>query len=328
MAHTPKRCFIISPIGAEGSEMREHADLVREFIIEPAMAELGIYAYRSDHNLSAGRITEQMFGSLLADDMCIAVLTYQNPNVFYELAIAQSAGRPTVIMVEKGATVPFDLHDLRRIEYDFNPRAIRDKVYVNQLIDYVRAIEASDWSSEVPFGKGLSPLGSAQRAVQIYENVREFGGEDRWLDLVGEATSRFCSAGIAMYSLTSHRVRTAMSEKAKAGCEVRIMVMDPENPAFEAMINRDLGQIERIKVAIRQVQRSLDELNGAQPRIQGKLIRRGALHQQLALTDRSAAARLLCFSRSNSDVPVLHLQRPSAIADALDAEFDSLWQAN
>src|ERR1700733_6251718 len=140
MANTPRRCFIISPIGAEGSEIRDHADLVKEFIIDLAMSELGIYAYRSDHNLASGRITEQMFTSILSDDLCIAILTYHNPNVFYELAIAQSAGRPTVIMIEKGTVFPFDLHDVRRIEYDFNPRAIRDKVYVNQLIEQVRSI--------------------------------------------------------------------------------------------------------------------------------------------------------------------------------------------
>ena len=44
-----RRCFVISPIGAERSEVREHADDVFEFIIKPAMDQLGINAYRSDH---------------------------------------------------------------------------------------------------------------------------------------------------------------------------------------------------------------------------------------------------------------------------------------
>ena len=43
-----------------------------------------------------------MIGSILGDDLCIAVITGQNPNVFYELAIAQCAARPVIILVEKG----------------------------------------------------------------------------------------------------------------------------------------------------------------------------------------------------------------------------------
>ena len=84
-----KRCFVISPIGESGSPTREHADDVFEFIIKPAMDELGIQVYRADHSQQIGRITEQMFNSILEEDLCVAILTFFNPNVFYELAVAQ-----------------------------------------------------------------------------------------------------------------------------------------------------------------------------------------------------------------------------------------------
>ena len=123
-----KRCFVISPIGEPASAVREHADDVLEFIIKPAMDELGIHAYRADHSQQIGRITDQMFSSILNEDLCIAILTFHNPNVFYELAIAQSAARPVIILVEKGQTIPFDIRDLRAIEYDLKPRPLRDKI--------------------------------------------------------------------------------------------------------------------------------------------------------------------------------------------------------
>jgi hypothetical protein len=94
-----RRCFVISPIGEPGSPQREHADDVLEFIIKPAMDELGTAAYRADHSQQIGRITDHMITSILNDDLCIAVLTFHNPNVFYELAIAQSAARPVIIQV-------------------------------------------------------------------------------------------------------------------------------------------------------------------------------------------------------------------------------------
>ena len=36
---TPKKCFVISPIGPPDSEIREHADDVFEYIIKPAMPD-------------------------------------------------------------------------------------------------------------------------------------------------------------------------------------------------------------------------------------------------------------------------------------------------
>ena len=74
-----KRCFIISPIGPEGSEAREHANDVYDYIIRPAMEESGIQAFRSDHLLEPGKITEQMVREIIADDLCIAVLAGHNP---------------------------------------------------------------------------------------------------------------------------------------------------------------------------------------------------------------------------------------------------------
>src|SRR5437879_6327672 len=93
-----KKCFVISPIGKEGSEMREHADDVFTFIIQPAMEGCGIECYRGDHFREPGRISEQTFRAILNEDLCIAILTGYNPNVFYELAIAQFAERPVIVM--------------------------------------------------------------------------------------------------------------------------------------------------------------------------------------------------------------------------------------
>ena len=75
--------FRDQPDRRRGSPVREHADDVFEFIIKPAMDELAIHAYRSDHSQEIGRVTDQMIGSILGDDLCIAVITFQNPNVFY-----------------------------------------------------------------------------------------------------------------------------------------------------------------------------------------------------------------------------------------------------
>src|SRR5438874_637577 len=107
------RCFVISPIGVEGSPIRQHADDVFDYIVKPAAAEVGIAANRSDHLHEPGRITEQMFREIITSCCCVCVLTGHNPNVFYELAVAQSMGTPVIVLIERGEELPFDIRDLR-----------------------------------------------------------------------------------------------------------------------------------------------------------------------------------------------------------------------
>ena len=42
------KCFVISPIGDEASDVRKHADEVFKYIIAPVLAHFGIEAVRSD----------------------------------------------------------------------------------------------------------------------------------------------------------------------------------------------------------------------------------------------------------------------------------------
>ena len=147
-----KKCFIISPIGAEGSEIRKHAYNVFKYIIKPAMDQCGIKAYRADHLADAGKISTQMFNSIFKEDLCIAILSYHNPNVFYELAVAQAAAKPAIIMIRKGKSLPFDLQDLRCVYYDFDPEPLMEGMYVKELVKYIKSLEqALKVSSTPPF---------------------------------------------------------------------------------------------------------------------------------------------------------------------------------
>jgi hypothetical protein len=56
-----KTCFVISPIGVPGSDVREHADDVFDFIIKPAVEKAGYNVKRADHEARPGAITEQMY---------------------------------------------------------------------------------------------------------------------------------------------------------------------------------------------------------------------------------------------------------------------------
>jgi hypothetical protein len=140
-----KDCFVISPIGAEGTRLRKHADDVFKYIIKPATDECGLNAVRSDHLDKPGRISEQMLDHLAESDLCIAVLTGYNPNVFYELALAQSARRPVIILIERGRDLPFDVKDLRCVEYDLDIDSYESKTHIKKVVNHVREFEQDGW---------------------------------------------------------------------------------------------------------------------------------------------------------------------------------------
>ena len=105
-----KEAFVISPIGMPESLERKHADDVFDFIIRPAMSCCGYAATRADQVTTPGRISDQIFRRILGSDLCIAVLTFGNPNVYYELAVAHAFNKATILLLAEGEHLPFDVN--------------------------------------------------------------------------------------------------------------------------------------------------------------------------------------------------------------------------
>ena len=106
-----KTCFVISPIGPPDSDIRAHADEVL-ILIEEALQECGVRPLRSDHLKEPGRISAQMYRQIFGSDMCIAVLTGGNPNVYYELGYAQAMGKKVIVTAAEDTPLPFDIFDV------------------------------------------------------------------------------------------------------------------------------------------------------------------------------------------------------------------------
>lgn len=82
-----KQCFLISPIGKEGSETHEFADKVRTFLKYEVLDELGYNCIRADDINKFGMITSDVIASIINSELVIAILEYDNANVYYELAL-------------------------------------------------------------------------------------------------------------------------------------------------------------------------------------------------------------------------------------------------
>ncbi len=77
-------------------------------------------ARRADQIDRAGLITQQIFEYLAKAKICIADLSFNSPNAFYELGIRHMCKLPTVQIIRKGDKVPFDVSQGRTIKMDMS----------------------------------------------------------------------------------------------------------------------------------------------------------------------------------------------------------------
>ena len=326
-----KRCFVIAPIGLPDSEIREHSDAVFRFIIEPAMRECGIEAFRSDHLKEPGRITEQMFREILEDDLCIGVMTGHNPNVFYEVAVAQSAGRPVILLCEQGEVMPFDFHDQRFVEYSMKPAPLVDGVYAREVVAHIRSLESSGWLVSSPFAPLLAGNKPGAGSVGFKSKSFDFGTSKDWRKLLEDASSTFEMMGIG---LSSWRKTSGFNElvaaKAASGCRVRILVMHPENPALPHLFNESVqdDEIEDVKADIARVYAFFQKVAAPYETVNVRQIRTGLPHYQLVRNDSLCVWIPYLYSERTSLSPLFHSDERHPAHAILGREFASLWDAN
>lgn len=151
---TTKKCFVIAPIGEEGSEIRERSDKVLEHIIKPPVEECGYETIRADEISEPGIITSQIIQHLIDDDLVIADLTGRNPNVYYELAVRHVVKKPIVQLIQAGETIPFDVAGTRTIHVDY-----RDLDSVanckSELVKQIRSVEKDPSRVDTPISVAI-----------------------------------------------------------------------------------------------------------------------------------------------------------------------------
>jgi hypothetical protein len=119
-------CFIISPIGDAGGDVRRRADKFYEHIVKPAAEACGYRTVRADEISGPDIINTSIIQHLVHAGMAVADLTGMNPNVFYELGVRHAFAKPAVQMITAGERLPFDVAGIRTIPYDFDVSSARE----------------------------------------------------------------------------------------------------------------------------------------------------------------------------------------------------------
>jgi hypothetical protein len=328
-ARRPRRCFVISPIGAEGSEIREHADDVFSFIIEPAMRECGIEAVRSDLLLEPGRISEQMFRELFGDDLCIALVTGRNPNVYYELALAQASGRPVIVLLSRDEPLPFDIQDLRCVRYDLKPRPLFDGVYTREVVDHVRALERARWQVDPPFG-AFGFAGPDDGSLTFLEHAAKHVPPERWAAMVSDAREVFDLVGVSLHSWPrTDEVAATIERQAAGGARLRVLLVAPDNPVLAHVFASGLGDrtLETVVRDIGITARFFEDLATAVPGLELRTLHHGLPYHQFTRNDDVGLFIPYLNSQPTAYAPVWRCRAGSPLYRVLTHEFETLWRS-
>jgi len=172
-------CFVMMPF-AEESEW-----VYRDFI-KPVAEQFGLTVVRADDIYAPGAITEQIRVAIQQSRLCIADVTQKNPNVLYEVGMAHTLGKPTLLLTRDVGDVPFDLKSLRLIIYEL-PRIQKARLELERAIEHVLGEDRLD-EAERLVDAGMYRAAAAILGVFLEHSLRHL--QEKYARQVGAGGER------------------------------------------------------------------------------------------------------------------------------------------
>ncbi|MBZ0303585.1 MAG: hypothetical protein K8J31_27850 [Anaerolineae bacterium] len=99
---------------------------VYEDHIRTVVTGIGMSVGRADDFFTSGTIVAEIWTAINRASILIADCTGRNPNVFYEIGIAHTLGKQTILIAQSIDDIPFDLRHRRVITYRYDPRGMKE----------------------------------------------------------------------------------------------------------------------------------------------------------------------------------------------------------
>jgi nucleoside 2-deoxyribosyltransferase len=138
LANYTKNSIVCSPIFGVPWKLSVKSDI---FVIMPFLKELkpvyedhirsaaqkmNLTVTRGDDFFTAKSVMSDIWNAMNACRLVIADCTGRNPNVFYEMGMAHTLGKPVILISQNKEDIPFDIQHIRYIIYEFTPRGMMD----------------------------------------------------------------------------------------------------------------------------------------------------------------------------------------------------------
>ena len=154
-----KICFVIMPYG-------EPWDAYFRDIFSPAVQKTGLTPVRADSIREPGSMPDQIRDIIRKADVVLADISDNNPNVMYELGVADTEKKPVVVLKQFVSKTPSDLKGRRYIPYETN----RPKWDQRLLKDITGALVAL---GKLPRRPGSRKTKKSDRGISVYEEFND-----------------------------------------------------------------------------------------------------------------------------------------------------------
>lgn len=134
-----KLCFTMQPFD-EGKFDRRYKE-----IIVPAVRECGLIPYRADEDDAVIIPIESIHSKIKESSICIAEITTDNPNVWYELGYALALEKIVILLCSDERTVPFPFDIRHRSILRYKTQSLSDfEDFKNNLKNRITAYLSRD----------------------------------------------------------------------------------------------------------------------------------------------------------------------------------------
>jgi hypothetical protein len=153
------KCFVIQPFDSGKYDKRF------EDVYSPAIADTGLEPYRVDRDSGVDVPIDAIEEGIRTAAICLADITTDNPNVWYELGFAFAANRPVVMLCSderRDKRYPFDIQHRSIISYqaesprDFDNLKIAISKRIVAILKKTDALETIRDSEQVAPVQGLT----------------------------------------------------------------------------------------------------------------------------------------------------------------------------
>lgn len=99
---------------------------VYEDHIRTALKKMNLTVARGDDFFTAKSVMSDIWNAMNACRLVIADCTGRNPNVFYEMGMAHTLGKPVILISQNRDDIPFDIQHIRYLIYEYTPRGMSE----------------------------------------------------------------------------------------------------------------------------------------------------------------------------------------------------------
>jgi hypothetical protein len=202
-------CFVIQPFD-KGTFEKRYQD-----VIAPSIRAAGLEPYRVDQDPAAEILIEDIENGIRHARICLAEITTNNPNIWYELGFALASAKNVVLICSEERTerFPFDVQHRKIIEYKTESSSDFETLG-NKIVERIRAyLKKEDQYQMLSEGSPVAATeGLAQHEIALLATIMQHQLNPSDTVYSGFVQGSMAKAGYTDIA-TSLAVRTLLKKK-------------------------------------------------------------------------------------------------------------------